>query len=64
MRIPYKWLHHPRTTQEKRRNCYEKEFCRAKRRPANLVDAYDDFFIIVPRSWKRLCRRHQWERSS
>lgn len=51
---------HPRTTQEKRRNDAEPEFCRAKRRPSNLPDAYDDFFIIVPRSWKRLRRRHQW----
>ena len=50
---------HPRTNNEKRANQDEYDngtkvipLCRAKRRPRNLTDAWDDKYHEVQRSWK------------
>jgi len=46
------WMRHPKTTQEKRANCYDREFVRGKRLPKQLPDAWDDKFVNHPRCWK------------
>jgi hypothetical protein len=55
----YRWLRHPKTTQERRRNANkeEKQFVRAKRSSnRNLPTAWDD--IPISRKW----RNESWKR--
>ena len=50
----YKWYRTPRTTQERRINCSPEhmQFVRAKRRPNNLADAWDDKPVHHQKTWK------------
>ena len=41
---------HPRTTQEKRNS--QEGYCRAKRKPKNLVSYMDENWAKTQRSWK------------
>ena len=54
----YMWLRHPRTTAERRAN--EDGWCRSKRNPHRLPQAYDDIVIRTQRSWKSY-RKTQWK---
>ncbi len=62
MGCKWRWLRHPRTTQERRRNTIREElqFSRGKRR--NLPTAWDDLVILCPKHecWKEL-RRTKWK---
>jgi len=46
----YSWLRHPKTTAERKAN--QDGWCRGKRRPCNLANAYDDWPTTVTKSWK------------
>ncbi len=53
---------HPKTTQELRFNCLDKEYVRRKRNNV-LPDAWDDLWIRRQKNWKsQMKTRHQWER--
>jgi hypothetical protein len=54
------WLRNIRTTQERKNN--QDGWCRAKRRPHRLPNAWDDIprRDVYDRSWKRH-RKHQWK---
>lgn len=57
-----KWFRHPKTTQERRAYFTSPKLVRAKRRPANLVDAWDELWITKQKSWKwKSKKRKQWE---
>jgi len=60
---PRCWGHkNPHTTQEKKAYYSSIEFVRAKRRPTNLADAWDDQFIGMQKGWKwKSKKRKQWE---
>lgn len=45
------WLRHMRTTAERCAN-QDSEYVRAKRNPANIPNAYDDYFVPEKKSWK------------
>ena len=46
----YHWLRRPKTTAERRAN--QDGWCRGKRRPCNLANAYDDWPTTTTKSWK------------
>lgn len=46
------WYRSPKTTNEKRQYYSAAKYVRAKRRPANLVDTYDDIRINKQNTWK------------
>lgn len=53
----YRWLRHPRTTQERRRNKIREEWEYYRAARWNLPEAYDDIFRVMANnfeSWKRL----------
>jgi hypothetical protein len=53
----YKWYRRMKTTSERRAN-QDCEYVRAKRRPSNLPDPWDDKPIVTTKSWKDK-RKHQ-----
>lgn len=55
--LPY--LRHPKTTNEKRQNATveHKDMVRAKRRPMNLADEWDDAFVKEDKESEKARRR-------
>ena len=51
----YRFIRRPRTTSEKRAN-QNSPYVRAKCRPHNLPDSYDDIKINYQKNWK--CKRN------
>jgi len=55
----YRCYRHPKTRNEKKQN--QDGWCRAKRRPAHLADAWDDSAICHQRSWKKSRKKQYHE---
>lgn len=46
------WARNPRTQQERRINCYDREYVRGKRLPNSLPNSYDDIRVRPRKTWK------------
>ena len=52
------WMRYPRTTAEKRAN--QNGWCRGKRMPNSLPDAYEDIWLYAQKGWKKKGRKKQY----